>query len=186
MKIPYVYIILLVFTIAHCKSTKETIPETYSLQFAVNWAETDANVQISSIADMLSAGDWLQKYVDGNYGKRPTVVVATIRNTSNQLLDTYDLQIDLEKQLQNKGKMTVIGGLAVPDTSRRSPSLPVAEMISIGKSHQSDYVIVSELSGRAAPGVAASTNYVLLVEVFDMVANEKVWVNSRTIRRNEP
>jgi len=186
MKIPFVIIALLVLVVANCKSTKETIPETYSLQFAVDWAETDANVQIASIADVLGTGDWLQNYGEKNNGKRPTVVVATIRNTTNQLLDTYDLQIELEKQLQNRGKMTVRGGLAVPDTSRRSPSFPVAEMISLGKNHQSDFVIVSELSGRAAPGVAATTNYVLLVEVFDMVANDKVWSNSRTIRRNEP
>jgi PBP1b-binding outer membrane lipoprotein LpoB len=168
-----------------CVTNKEVVVSDSGSKMDVEWSQTDADVELRMLTEAISTADWMMQYADRNRGKRPVVLVAPIRNTTGQRLDSYALQIDFERYLQNRSTTTVLTGLAKPDSSRMSPATPISELLSMGKSHNAEYMILSELSARAVPGSPHSTNYLLNVELLDLRTQARVWRDVRTIRRNE-
>lgn len=183
--IAFVWIISALLLTASCATKKEIPAATQAYSLDVQWSQTDALVQLRLMSESLSTADWLMQYADQNRGKRPTILVAPIRNTTGQRVDSQGLQIDFERLLQNRATTTVMTGLAVPDTSRMSPAIPIAELLSMGRSHNAEFLVLSELSARAAPGSPHLTNYQINVELLDLKTQNRVWRDVRTIRRNE-
>lgn len=173
------------YLIQSCATKKEVVPTADAYTLDVLWSQTDANVQLRMLSETMSTAGWLMQYADQNRGKRPTVLVAPIRNTTGQRVDSQQLQIDFERMLQNRATTTVMTGLAVADTSRMSPAIPIAELLAMGRSHNAEYIVVTELSARAAPGTPHLTNYQINVELLDLKTQNRVWRDVRTIRRNE-
>lgn len=180
---------LLIISGAHilqsCATNKGVPPAPDATALDVHWSQTDAHVQLRMLSETMSTADWLMQYADQNRGKRPTVLVAPVRNTTGQRVDSQQLQIDFERMLQNRATTTVMTGLAVADTSRMSPAIPIAELLALGRSHNAEYIVVTELSARAAPGTPHLTNYQINVELLDLRTQNRVWRDVRTIRRNE-
>lgn len=173
------------YLIQSCATKKEVVPTADAYTLDVLWSQTDANVQLRMLSETMSTAGWLMQYADQNRGKRPTVLVAPIRNTTGQRVDSQQLQIEFERMLQNRATTTVMTGLAVADTSRMSPAIPIAELLAMGRSHNAEYIVVTELSARAAPGTPHLTNYQINVELLDLKTQNRVWRDVRTIRRNE-
>lgn len=173
------------YLIQSCTTKKEVVPTADAYTLDVLWSQTDANVQLRMLSETMSTAGWLMQYADQNRGKRPTVLVAPIRNTTGQRVDSQQLQIEFERMLQNRATTTVMTGLAVADTSRMSPAIPIAELLAMGRSHNAEYIVVTELSARAAPGTPHLTNYQINVELLDLKTQNRVWRDVRTIRRNE-
>jgi PBP1b-binding outer membrane lipoprotein LpoB len=168
-----------------CVTNKEVVVSVGGSIMDVEWSQTDADVELRMLTEAISTADWLMQYADRNRGRRPVVLVAPIRNTTGQRLDCYALQLDFERYLQNRSTTTVLTGLAKPDSSRMSPATPISELLSMGKSHNAEYIVLSELSARAAPGSPHLTNYLLNVELLDLRTQARVWSDVRTIRQNE-
>jgi hypothetical protein len=166
-------------------ASKEAVVVQSDVVLDVDWEQTDAQVQLRMLAETMSTAQWLMLYADEHRGKRPSILVAPIRNTTGQRVDSYGLQIDFERLLQNRATTSVMTGLAVPDTSRMSPAIPIAELIAMGRSHSAEFIVLSELAARAAPGTPHLTNYQLNVELLDLRTQMRVWRDVRTIRRNE-
>jgi PBP1b-binding outer membrane lipoprotein LpoB len=181
---------LIVLTLASllcnaCATNKEVVVADGGYKLDVEWSQTDAQAQLRMIAETMSTADWLMQYADQNRGKRPTVLVAPIRNATGQRVDSYGMQIEFERLLQNRATTSVMTGLALPDTSRMAPSLPISELINLGRSHNAEFIVLSELGARSAPGSLHLTNYQLNVELLDLRTEARVWRDVRTIRRNE-
>jgi PBP1b-binding outer membrane lipoprotein LpoB len=168
-----------------CVTNKEVVVSVGGSIMDVEWSQTDADVELRMLTEAISTADWLMQYADRNRGRRPVVLVAPIRNTTGQRLDCYALQLDFERYLQNRSTTTVLTGLVKPDSSRMSPATPISELLSMGKSHNAEYIVLSELSARAAPGSPHLTNYLLNVELLDLRTQARVWSDVRTIRQNE-
>jgi len=168
-----------------CATNKEVVVTERGYTLDVEWSQTDAQVQLRLLAETMSTADWLMQYADQNRGKRPIVLVAPIRNATGQRVDSHGMQVEFERLLQNRATTTILAGLALPDTSRMSPSLPVSELLSMGRSHNAEYIVLSELGARSAPGTPHLTNYQLNVELLDVKTQARVWRDVRTIRRNE-
>jgi len=168
-----------------CATNKEVMVADSGYTLDIEWSQTDAQVQLRMLAETISTADWLMQYADKNRGKRPVVLVAPIRNATGQRVDSYGMQVEFERLLQNRATTTVLAGLALPDTSRMAPSLPVSELLSMGRSHNAEFIVLSELGARAAPGTPHLTNYQLNVELLDVKTQARVWRDVRTIRRIE-
>jgi hypothetical protein len=180
--------ILLVFATLlsqSCATKLETISPDKGYTLDVDWSQTDAQVQLRMLAETLSTAEWLMVYADQNRGRRPAILVAPIRNMTGQRVDSYGLQVEFEQMLQNRATTSVMTGLAIQDTSRMSPAIPIAELIAIGRRHNAEFIVLSELGARAAPGTPHLTNYQLNLELLDLRTQSRVWREVRTIRRNE-
>ncbi len=168
-----------------CTTTSETVEPGNGNTLDVDWSQTDAHLQLRMLAETMSTAEWLMIYADQNRAKRPAILVAPIRNTTGQRVDSYGLQVAFEQMLQNRATTTVMTGLALPDTSRMSPVTPIADLIAMGRSHNAEFIVLSELGARAAPGTPHLTNYELNLELLDLRTQSRVWRDVRTIRRNE-
>ncbi len=168
-----------------CATTSHMAQTHSTYTHDVDWSKTDAPVQLRMLAEDLSTAEWLMLYADRHRGKRPSILVAPIRNTTGQRVDGYRLQVQLERMLQNRAIITVMAGLAKPDTSRVSPTIPISDLIAMGRSHNAEYLVLSELAASAVPGAPHLTNYQLNLELLDLRTQSSVWSDVRTIRRNE-
>ncbi len=168
-----------------CAPTKEVMVSDSTYILDVEGSQTDVHIQLRMLAEAISTADWLMHYADKNRGKRPVVLVAPIQNATGQRVNSFGMQVEFERLLQNRATITVLAGLALPDTSRIAPSLPVSELLSMGRSHNAEFIVLSELGARAAPGTPHLTNYQLNVELLDVKTHARVWSDVRTIRRIE-
>lgn len=179
----YLPILVIALAIAGCKSAEP--PPVDPMAPAVMWSETDAQQQVRLVAEGITHGPWVQDYYDAHRGRRPKVMVANMRNTTGQYLNTLELQLQLERFLLRTGRLTVVNGHAVADTSRQAPALSVSELQALARRFDVEYLVVTNLSARAAPGMAYLTNYQLNVELLRMQPDSLIWNDARPIRRNE-
>lgn len=171
-------------TLSQCK-TSEPVADKDPRAPAVAWDQTDARTQLRSASEGLLNADWVHDYYEAHRGKRPRIMVANMRNTTGQYLNTLQLQTELERFMIRGGRVTVINGHATADTSRQAPALPVSELQDLARRFDAEFLLITNLSGRAAPGMPHLTNYLLNLEVMDMREGTPVWSDSKAIRRNE-
>lgn len=181
IRYPLIFALALV-SIAGCRSAEP--PPVDPMAPAVQWNQTDALQQIRIVAEGITHGPWVQRYYDAHRGRRPKVMVANMRNTTGQYLNTFELQLELERFLLRTGRLTVVSGHAIADTSRRAPAVSVSELQALARRYDAEYLIVTNLSARAAPGMAHLTNYQLNVELLRMQPDSLIWSDARPIRRS--
>jgi len=168
-----------------CATNRDIVVTDYNFNYDIIWSQTDAQLQLRMLTETISTAEWLMMYADQNRGKRPVILVAPIRNITSEQVDSYQLQIDFERLLQNRSTTTVITGLARPDTSRMSSVIPISELLSLGKRHSAEFIVLSELASTTTPGAPNLTTYQLNVELLDLRTQARVWRDVYTIRRNE-
>ena len=96
------FALILAFIVGGCASTsvkRVEVDETVDL--SGRWNDTDSRlVSEEMINDVMSRG-WVEKFRSENKGNAPTVIVGTVRNRSNEHINTRTFVKDLERALIN-------------------------------------------------------------------------------------
>ncbi len=152
------------------------------------WNETDARlVAEEMIRDCLSR-PWLPTFA-ADAGHKPVVTVGTIRNKTNEHIDTEIFTNDFERELINAGSVRFVGSrdqrydvreerqdqaeFASEETRKRLRDELGADFILLGS--------VKTISD-AVEGVS-TTFYQTDLELINVETNEKVWIGTKKIKK---
>ncbi len=152
------------------------------------WNDTDSQmVAEAMITDCLNR-PWLTEY-SLRTGKKPDIIVGTVRNRSSEHLSTETFTKDLERALINSGRANFVAS-AEERTGVREERL--------------DQDINASPDSRKAPGMEAGADYMLIgtvnsiidregrekvvyyqvnLELVDMGNNRKVWLGDKKIKK---
>jgi len=170
------------------RKVERIAPETV-VDLSGQWNDTDARlVAEETINDCLSR-PWINDFNIEN-GKKPVVTVGTIRNQSDEHIDTETFTTDFERELINSGKVKFVAAkqqrdeirderaeqqeYASPETVKRLGMETGADFILVGAIK----TIVDQIEGRRI------IYYQTDLELINIQSNEKAWIGTKKIKKD--
>jgi uncharacterized protein (TIGR02722 family) len=153
-----------------------------------NWNDTDARlVAEETIRDCLSR-NWIVEFATET-NKKPVVTVGTIRNKSNEHIDTETFTTDFERELINSGKVKFVAAPRQRDEIRKErqeqqkfASDETAKRLAqeIG----ADFMLKGAIKSITDQIAGKQTKfYQVDLELINVESNEKVWIGGKKIKK---
>lgn len=139
-------------------------------------------------ADVLSK-PWIDNWLR-DHGRRPIVFLATIRNNTEEYINAELITGKLEEALVNSGRVRVIAPREARqilrderlDTRFKDP----AGVKAVAKELNADLALmgsINDLKQRTTSGRTVINYYEARLELVDVETTEKVWINTREIKK---
>ena len=189
MKKAFVAVLVLCLLFA-CSSSKKVyrIEPNTTTDLSGKWNDTDARlVAEEMIKDCLSRV-WLTDFAAAK-GKKPVVTVGTIRNKSDEHIDTETFTSDFERELTNSGQVKFVASreqkeeirderfdqqdFASPETMKKIRNETGADFILLGAIKS----IVDEIEGTKV------VYYQTDLELINIESTEKAWIGTKKIKK---
>ncbi len=152
------------------------------------WNETDARlVAEEMIGDALSR-PWLTNFAAESGGK-PVVTVGTIRNKTNEHIDTEIFTADFERELINAGSVRFVGSrdqrFEIRDERQDQAEFASAETRKkLREELGADFILLGAVKTITDAIEGKSTTfYQTDLELINIETNEKVWIGSKKIKK---
>lgn len=152
------------------------------------WNDTDSRlVSEEMIADSLSRV-WIDEW-RGETGRKPTVIVGSIRNRSSEHINTEPFTKDLERAFVNSGRVRLVassderGGLRDERLDQlRNATIDTAK--SMGKEIGADFMLIGGINTIIDGAGGTSVRfYQIELELVNLESNEKVWIGQKKIKK---
>lgn len=185
-------VIFLVYTVFACgpsmPEVKRIDPNTQT-DISGRWNDTDSRLVAEEMISDLTKGAWLSDFYAKHGGKKPRLVVGTVRNRTMEHINVGTFVQDLERSITNSGKAVFV---ASPEERQevRQERREQAEFASeetrkeMGKEYGADYMLKGEINSTvdSAGGIAA-VYYQVNMTLIDLETNEKVWIGEKKIKK---
>ena len=176
--------------LAGCGGQKEVIRTDAGEQIDLsgNWNDTDAQKVSAALAAQISSGPWIENFL-AEKGKKPTLIVAPVRNKTAEHIATKTLVDQLERDFINGGRVRVVASaeereqvreeradqqeFSSPETMKKWGLEKGADVMLIGEINQ---IVDSE-------GKQSVRYYQVDCYLIDLQDNTKLWVGSEKIKK---
>jgi len=102
-------VILSLFIFNGCASTKvKRIDVDETVDLSGQWNDTDSRLVSEEMIKDVMSRSWLEKYKRTHSGHTPAVIVGSIRNRSDEHINTRTFVKDLERSLVNSGEVDFV------------------------------------------------------------------------------
>lgn len=167
----------------------ERIAVDETVDVSGNWNDSDSRmVSEEMIGDVLSRG-WLDTFKNSHKGQAPTVIVGTIRNRSDEHINTRTFIHDLERSLINSGQVEFVAGQSErqeirderKDQAAHSSEATVKEE---GQEIGADFMLqgsINTITDRAEDQQVKF--YQVNLEMIHIETHKKVWIGEKKIKK---
>jgi uncharacterized protein (TIGR02722 family) len=184
-------LILAVMLVAACGSSRQVsrVAADTTIDLSGKWNDTDARlVSGEMIQDCLSR-PWINDF-NMAQGTKPVVTVGTIRNLSDEHIDTETFTTDFERELLNSGKVKFVAAKKerqeIRDERREQQEYASDETVKrLAVETGADFIIqgsiktiVDQIEGRRV------VYYQTDMELVNIESNEKVWIGTKKIKKD--
>ncbi len=181
----------LLVTITGCASSPKVERQEVdtTIDLSGRWNDTDSRlVSEEMIADCLRR-PWVEKYMAGNGGRTPTVIVGQIKNRSHEHINVQTFVKDLERALINSGRVQFVASRGEREGIREervdmARNASDETMKEPGQEIGADYMLIGVINTiRDDIGSKAVMYYQVDLELIDMANNLKVWIGDKKIKK---
>lgn len=152
------------------------------------WNETDARQTAETMIADCMGRPWLVNHVE-KAGAKPVVTVGTIRNKTNEHIDTEIFTKDFERELINSGSVRFVGSrdqrYEIRDERQDQQEFASAETRKkMREETGADFILlgaVKTITDQA--GGASTVFYQVDLELIHIESNEKVWLGTKKIKK---
>lgn len=187
-------ILLMVITalaLVSCASSGTTVTRTSSdevVDLSGRWNDTDSRLAAEEMVSGMLSGYWLGEFVDDN-GRKPVVVVGSIRNKSSEHIETETFIKDIERELINGGSVKFVASKMdredLRDEKEDQQSNATEESAkALAQETGADLMLMGvftvqtdQVDGKKA------VLYKLDMELIDIQSNEKKWLDTYTAKK---
>lgn len=150
------------------------------------WNDTDSRlVAEETISDCLGR-TWLPDF-SSRAGKKPRVIVGTVKNMSSEHIATDTFVKDMERELINSGKVTFVAGGAAREEIRQERAEQQkfsGDAKAFFKEKAADFMLQGGINSILdSAGKTTLRYYQIELELIDMESNEKVWIGQKKIKK---
>jgi len=153
------------------------------------WNDTDSRlVSEAMIDDVLKAG-WLPEFTKKMDGKKPRLIVGTIRNRSLEHINVGTFVNDLERAITNSRKAVFVASKSERDEVReerfdQADNARADTRKEAGQEYGADYMLKGEINSVVdSAGGIATVFYQVNLTLIDLESNEKVWIGEKKIKK---
>ena len=177
---------LLLVGCASVKVDRMDVGETVDL--SGRWNDTDSRlVSEEMISDVLSR-PWIDRYRAGQ-GKDPVVIVGSMRNRSDEHINTQTFVKDLERALINSGEVEFVAGSGQRGEIReerkdQAANASEATAKEEGEETGADFMLqgaINTISDRIEGKEVKF--YQVNLELIDIQSNRKAWIGEKKIKK---
>ena len=176
--------------LAGCGGQKEVIRTDAGeeIDLSGNWNDTDAQKVSAALAAQISSGPWIENFL-AEKGKKPTLIVAPVRNKTAEHIATKTLVDQLERDFINGGRVRVVASaeereqvreeradqqeFSSPETMKKWGLEKGADVMLIGEINQ---IVDSE-------GKQSVRYYQVDCYLIDLQDNTKLWAGFEKIKK---
>lgn len=184
-------VLLIACLMIACGSSRQVsrVAADTTIDLSGRWNDTDSRLVSQEMVSDCLARSWVNDFNMAN-SKKPAVIVGTIRNKSNEHIDTETFTKDFERELINSGKVKFVANKAErgeirderddqqdhssDETAKRLAMETGADFMLQG----SIKTIVDQIQGRRV------IFYQTDMELINVESNEKVWLGVKKIKKD--
>ena len=176
--------------LAGCGGQKEVIRTDAGEQIDLsgNWNDTDAQKVSAALAAQISSGPWIENFL-AEKGKKPTLIVAPVRNKTAEHIATKTLVDQLERDFINGGRVRVVASAEEREQEREERadqqefSSPET-MKKWGLEKGADVMLIGEINQIVdSEGKQSVRYYQVDCYLIDLQDNTKLWAGFEKIKK---
>ncbi len=152
------------------------------------WNDTDSRLVADEMIQSSLADPWLTDYMQAE-GDKPTVIVGTIRNKTDEHIQTATFVGDIERAYVNSGKVRVVATAAereeIRDERMDQGKYASDETIKkFGLEQGADFMLIGTVSSITdQEGGTQVRFYQVDLTLVDIQSNEKIWIGQKKIKK---
>lgn len=171
-----------------CATSVERVSADSTIDLSGAWNDTDSRlVAEEMIADVLSR-PWIGEF-SGRTGKRPAVIVGTVRNLSHEHINVKTFVADMERALVNSGRVDFVASSDErgeirderidQDLNAREETRKAA-----GQEQGADFMLKGQINTIIdVEGKEQVRYYQVDLTLISMADNRKVWLGQKKIKK---
>lgn len=163
-------------------------PENTPIDLSGNWNDVDSQKMAGEMAEQITHAAWVQNHVLET-GKKPALIVGTIRNKTVEHIPMKTLTSDIEAAFINSGQVLVVASPEEREQVRqeRAEQQDFASEESMkrwGRELGADYMLLGELNSIFDQYEGKEAKYYQAdVYLVNLENNVKVWVGQTKIKK---
>ena len=174
--------------VAGCSTTVTRVPAEEQIDLSGRWNDTDSQQAAQALVDQSMSTPWLDNHLMET-GKKPTVIIGTIRNKTPEHIAVKTLVADFERSFINSGRVTVVASAEERDELRgeREDQQRFATEESTkewGREQGADYMLIGEINAQFDSEDGKEVKYYQVdTYLVDLESNVKVWTGYTKIKK---
>lgn len=190
MKFPAGLTVLLALgvLVAGCATKVDRVAVDETIDLSGRWNDTDSRLVAEQMIKDVFAHPWAGDY-KSRTGRKPVVIVGTIRNLSSEHLETGVFAKDIERELVNSGQVRFVAN-AYERTEIRQERLEQQQFATdetakrLAAETGADYMLQGSIKTQMdAEGRRQVKFYQTDMELVNIESNEKVWIGTKKIKK---
>jgi uncharacterized protein (TIGR02722 family) len=177
-----------VFALVGCGTKVKRVAADETMDLSGRWNDTDSQLVSKEMIADIATRPWIEEYTAKN-GKKPVVIVGTIRNKSSEHIETETFTKDLERELINNGRVTFVankverGELREERKEQQTWSREETQK-RLAAETGADYMLQGGIKTIIdQEGKQSVKFYQVDMEMIHLESNEKVWMGSKKIKK---
>lgn len=191
MKQQFVFLslILAAALLSGCGTTKvDRVGVDETIDLSGRWNDSDSRLVAEQMIGEVFDHSWASDFTAAN-GRKPVVIVGTVRNLSSEHLETGVFIKDVERELVNSGKVKFVAAAAERGELRQE-RLEQQQFASeetakrLAAETGADYMLKGSIKTQMdSEGREQVKFYQVDLELIHIESNEKVWIGSKKIKK---
>jgi len=154
------------------------------------WNDTDARLVAEEMIGNVTSSPWLERFLSKK-DQRPAVIVGKIKNNSMEHIDTEVFTKELEESFVNSGNVRVVANSEerqqVRNERMEQQSYSSYESTkALAQELGADFMLIGNINSiydEAVDQKEVAVFYKVNLELVNVETNEKVWINSKEIKK---
>jgi uncharacterized protein (TIGR02722 family) len=175
--------------LAGCSGKQVTRTEVdEQIDLSGNWNDTDSQLVAEELVMQITDSPWVEDFMAEN-GKRPYVIIGTVRNKTPEHIPVYTFIRDLEVEFINGGRVRVVASAEEREQVRmeRADQQEFASeetMKQWGREKGADYMLLGQINFISdREGGDEVKYYQVDADLVDLEENVKVWAGGHRIKK---
>jgi uncharacterized protein (TIGR02722 family) len=171
-----------------CKTRVERVAVDEVIDLSGRWNDSDSQLVSKAMIEDLANRPWVETYTAA-HGKKPVVIVGTVRNLSSEHIATETFTKDLERELINSGRVTFVA-----NPIERTPLREERKLQQTWASEETqkrladetgaDYMLIGSINTIVdKEGRESVKFYQVNLELIDLESTEKAWIGDKKIKK---
>jgi uncharacterized protein (TIGR02722 family) len=182
------FALVALIAVTGCKTKVKRVDTDETIDLSGRWNDTDSQLVSSEMIADIAARPWVEEYTAKN-GKKPVIIVGTIRNLSSEHIETATFSKDLERELVNDGRVTFVaskqerGELREERMEQQTWSTAETQK-RLAAETGADYMLQGSIKSIIdQEGRQSVKFYQIDMELIHLESNEKVWIGNKKIKK---
>ncbi len=185
----FLAMLAVVLLLAGCASLKvDRVDVDKTVDLSGRWNDTDSRlVSEEMISDVLSR-PWIDRFRAGR-GNNPVVIVGSVRNRSDEHINTRTFVKDLERALINSGEVEFVAGSVERQeirAERKDQAAHASEATAKdeGEEFGADFMLQGAINTISDRIEGKEVKYYQInLELIDIQSHRKVWIGEKKIKK---